>query len=331
MTHQPKSPIRIATRQSTLALWQARYVQGLLAAQGHSSELVTMTTAGDRIQDRFLHEIGGKGLFVKELENALAEGRADIAVHSLKDMPARLPEGFRLAAVLKRHSPNDQLILHPKHKGELSSIEADPLAWLARKGATVATASLRRSMLLHHLAPGCRTVGLRGNVDTRIRKLQESADWDAIILASASLERLDLFSQVLSVKLCEETFVPSPAQGALAIEVHDSSPAASAVEELSDASTMDEVSLERAVLARLGGDCTMPCSVYARSCFNKGHHIVHAVVLSQTFRCQARLEVAESWNASMIPAIVEKIMEVLSRDGLEHVMKELNLPMPKRG
>src|SRR5688572_32103807 len=170
----------IATRESRLALWQAEHVQSLLEQRGHQVSLLGMTTRGDQILDQSLSKVGGKGLFVKELEVALEEGRADLAVHSLKDVPMELPEGFALACVMEREDPRDALV-------------ANRFAQLADlpPGAVVGTSSLRRVVLLRALRPDLKVEPLRGNLDTRLRKLDEG-QYDAIVLAAAGLQRLSL-------------------------------------------------------------------------------------------------------------------------------------------
>jgi hydroxymethylbilane synthase len=177
----------IATRESRLALWQARHVQSLLTAQGHSVTLLGMTTKGDQILDRSLSKVGGKGLFVKELETALEEGRADLAVHSLKDVPMELPEGFALACVMEREDPRDAWV----------SSRYPRFADLPQ-GAVVGTSSLRRVALLRALRPDLHIEPLRGNLDTRLKKLDEGL-YDGIVLAAAGLKRLELGARIAQV------------------------------------------------------------------------------------------------------------------------------------
>ena len=179
-----KQEFVIATRESRLALWQAEHVQALLQARGLEVRLLGMTTRGDQILDRTLSKVGGKGLFVKELETALEDGRAQLAVHSLKDVPMELPEGFVLAAVLEREDPRDALV----------SSTFDSLAALPQ-GACVGTSSLRRVTQLKNLRPDLRIEPLRGNLDTRLRKLDEG-QYDAIVLAAAGLKRLNLDGRI---------------------------------------------------------------------------------------------------------------------------------------
>ncbi|MEG2798096.1 MAG: hydroxymethylbilane synthase, partial [Pseudomonas sp.] len=174
----------IATRESRLALWQAEHVQARLQARGHAVELLGMTTKGDQILDRSLSKVGGKGLFVKELEVALEEGRAHIAVHSLKDVPMELPEGFVLACVMEREDPRDAFV-SPNY----ASLADLP------QGANVGTSSLRRQVLLQALRPDLKITPLRGNLDTRLRKLDEG-HYDGIVLAAAGLKRLGLEARI---------------------------------------------------------------------------------------------------------------------------------------
>src|SRR5688500_11914333 len=200
------SQFTIATRESRLALWQAEHVRTLLEQRGHGVELLGMTTLGDQILDRSLSKVGGKGLFVKELEVALSEGRADLAVHSLKDVPMDLPAGFALACVLEREDPRDALV-----SNHFSSLEALP------PGAVVGTSSLRRLVLLKALRPDLKIEPLRGNLDTRLRKLDEG-QYDAIVLAAAGLKRLSLEHRICAVSE-PEAMLPAAGQGALGIEV----------------------------------------------------------------------------------------------------------------
>src|SRR5574343_1185120 len=198
--------LTIATRESRLALWQAEHVKSLLEQQGHRVTLLGMTTRGDQILDRSLSKVGGKGLFVKELEVALEEGRADIAVHSLKDVPMELPEGFALACVMEREDPRDAFV-SPK----FASLAELP------QGAVVGTSSLRRQVLLQALRPDLKIEPLRGNLDTRLRKLDEG-QYDAIVLAAAGLKRLGLQSRIRAV-FEPAQMLPAAGQGALGIEV----------------------------------------------------------------------------------------------------------------
>jgi len=241
----------IATRESRLALWQAEHVKSLLQARGLEVSLLGMTTQGDQILDRSLSKVGGKGLFVKELEVALDEGRADLAVHSLKDVPMDLPEGFVLACVMEREDPRDALV-SPQYE----SLAALPL------GAVVGTSSLRRVVLLRAARPDLKIEPLRGNLDTRLRKLDEG-QYDAIVLAAAGLKRLGLASRIRQV--FEPTLMlPAAGQGALGIEVRaDRTDLLAALAPLAHQPSWLAVSAERAVSRAMGGSCSMPLAAHA--------------------------------------------------------------------
>ena len=248
----PSTPIVIATRESRLALWQAEHVQALLRARGHTVSLLGMTTLGDQILDRSLSKVGGKGLFVKELEMALADGRADIAVHSLKDVPMELPDGFALACVMEREDARDAFV-SPHH----ARLEDLP------QGAVVGTSSLRRQVLLQALRPDLQIKPLRGNLDTRLRKLDEG-QFDGIVLAAAGLKRLGLQSRIRT-EFAPEQMLPAAGQGALGIEVRtDRSDLMEALATLAHLPTWIRVTAERAVSRCMGGSCSMPLAAYAR-------------------------------------------------------------------
>ncbi|CAB5705260.1 Porphobilinogen deaminase [Delftia tsuruhatensis] len=243
-------PVVIATRESQLALWQAEHVQALLRARGHEVGLLGMTTKGDQILDRTLSKVGGKGLFVKELEVALEEGRAHIAVHSLKDVPMELPPGFALACVMEREDPRDAFV-SPRYA---------TLAELPQ-GAVVGTSSLRRQALLQALRPDLRIEPLRGNVNTRLRKLDEG-HYDAIVLAAAGLMRLGLAGRIRA-KFDPADMLPAAGQGALGIEIRsDREDLAAALAPLAHQCTWLTVTAERAVSRCMGGSCSMPLAAH---------------------------------------------------------------------
>ena len=245
------TPLVIATRESRLALWQAEHVQALLRQRGLSVELLGMTTKGDQILDRTLSKVGGKGLFVKELEVALEEGRAHIAVHSLKDVPMELPAGFALACVMEREDPRDAFV--SPHYASLVQLP---------QGAVVGTSSLRRQVLLHALRPDLKIVPLRGNLDTRLRKLDEG-QYDAIVLAAAGLKRLKMDERIRSLFEPEE-MLPAAGQGALGIEIRsDREDLRLALQSLVDMPTWLRVTAERAVSRGMGGSCSVPLAAYA--------------------------------------------------------------------
>ncbi|MDE2092657.1 MAG: hydroxymethylbilane synthase [Burkholderiales bacterium] len=243
----------IATRESRLALWQAEHVQGLLKQRlGLAVGLLGMTTRGDQILDRVLSKVGGKGLFVKELETALEEGRAHLAVHSLKDVPMDLPEGFELAAVLEREDPRDAFV----------SVRYATLNELPR-GAKVGTSSLRRVVQLGALRPDLDVQPLRGNLDTRLRKLDDGG-FDAIVLAAAGLKRLGLERRIAS-RFEPEDMLPCAGQGALGIEVRaDAHALRERLASLTHRPTWLAVQAERAVSRALGGSCSMPLAAHAQ-------------------------------------------------------------------
>jgi hydroxymethylbilane synthase len=247
------SKIIIASRESRLAMWQAVHVQGRLSSLNPGAEVVIlgMTTKGDQILDRPLAEIGGKGLFIKELEVAMEEGRAHLAVHSMKDVPMVMPEGFVLAAISARENPRDAFVSN-KYAG-LDELPA---------GAVVGTSSLRRESILRAKYPQLVIKSLRGNLDTRLRKL-DAGEYDAIILAAAGLIRLGLENRIKSVLTAEQS-LPAPGQGALGIELVDGDATmAVVVAPLNDAETAHCVKAERAFSRALGGSCQVPLGGYA--------------------------------------------------------------------
>ncbi len=241
----------IATRESRLALWQAEHVKALLESRGLTVGLLGMTTRGDQILDRTLSKVGGKGLFVKELETALEDGRAQLAVHSLKDVPMELPDGFELAAILEREDPRDAWV-----SNQYESLAALP------QGACVGTSSLRRVVQLKALRPDLRIEPLRGNLDTRLRKLDEGG-YDGIVLAAAGLKRLGLAERIRGVFELGE-MLPCAGQGALGIEVRSED--AALIKQLSALThepTWLATQAERAVSRALGGSCSMPLAAHA--------------------------------------------------------------------
>ncbi len=245
--------VRIATRQSPLALWQAGHVATLLRAAhpGLDVSLIPMSTKGDRIQDRSLAAIGGKGLFIKELEVALEEMHADIAVHSMKDVPGDLPDGLVIACVLTRADPRDALL----------TARADCLIDLP-SGARVGTSSLRRQAQLLSMRPDLRIEALRGNVDTRLRRL-DHGELDAIILACAGLIRLGWESRI-TARLEPAACLPAVSQGIIGVECRaDDANTRAHLQALEDPATRTVMDAERAFAARLGGSCQSPIAAYA--------------------------------------------------------------------
>lgn len=241
----------IATRRSRLALWQAEHVKARLEALHLAVELLPMSTRGDELLDRRLDQAGGKGLFVKELETAMAEGRADLAVHSMKDVPADLPEGFVLAAISAREDPRDAFVSN--RYSRLADMPA---------GAIVGTSSLRRAAQVRERHPALELRLLRGNVETRIAKL-DRGEYDGIVLAVAGLVRLGLAARIRS-RLSLEESLPAPGQGALGIECLASrTDLLQTLAPLGDAGSALCVRAERAVSRALGGSCALPLGAYA--------------------------------------------------------------------
>ena len=247
--------IRFGTRGSDLALWQTRYVMALLQAAlpGQPVEYEIIKTRGDQVLDTPLPLIGGKGLFTAELESALHEERIDCAVHSLKDLPTEQPAGLVISAMTPRENPADVLISRSEY-----TLETLP------RGARVGTSSTRRAAQLLHLRPDLKMLDLRGNVNTRIQKaLDPEGDYDAIILAYAGVERLNMggvISQVLDV----ETMLPAPGQGAIAAQTRDEPALLDFFTRINDAPTALAVTAERAFLAGMGGGCSVPVAAYGR-------------------------------------------------------------------
>lgn len=244
--------LRIGSRGSQLALWQANHVAALLREQGHSVEIEIIKTTGDKITDVALAKVGTKGMFTKEIEDALADKRVDLAVHSLKDVPTELAPEFELAAIMKREDPRDAFI-----SVKYSRLEELP------QGARVGTSSLRRQCQLKALRPDLEIFPLRGNVDTRLRKL-ESGEYDAIILAAAGVHRLGLDKHVRS-RISADVMCPAVGQGALAIESRrDDHQTMGYLAFLNDAATRQAIECERALLGSLGGGCQVPIGAYAQ-------------------------------------------------------------------
>jgi hydroxymethylbilane synthase len=255
--------IVIGSRGSQLALWQARHIAGCIEKLGMETRLEIIKTTGDKITDVPLSQVGGKGLFTKEIEDALLAGAIDLAVHSLKDMPTRLPAGLTLAAIPEREDPRDALI--GKSLAELSA------------GAKIGTSSLRRAAQLHALRRGLVTENVRGNVDTRLRKLDEG-QFDAIVLAAAGLRRLGWAERIREL-IDVEVMCPAAGQGALAIETrHDGGAGQQIAAKLDHAATSAAVTAERSLLATLEGGCQVPIGAHAR--FDGGVLHLLAVVAS---------------------------------------------------
>jgi len=286
----------IATRESRLALWQAEHVKAALEQRfGLDVQLLGMTTKGDQILDRALSKVGGKGLFVKELETALETGAAHLAVHSLKDVPMDLPPGFVLAAVWEREDPRDAFV-----SNRYASLAELP------QGAVVGTSSLRRVVQLLGARPDLRIEPLRGNLDTRLRKLDEGG-YDAIVLAAAGLMRLGLESRIRA-RFEPQLMIPAAGQGALGIEVREESQELrTLLAQTAHRPTLLAVAAERAVSRGLGGSCSMPLAAHA---VWQGNTLVLDAALGDAatptkplLRVQARANVADEAAAAELGAL----------------------------
>ena len=257
--------IRIGSRGSQLALWQAHHVAGLLRGRGHVVEIEVIKTTGDRLQEVTFAQVGSKGMFTLEIEEALAAGRIDLAVHSLKDLPTELPEQFALGATPPRVDPRDVLVSR-----DFASFQELP------KGARVGTSSLRRRAQLRALRPDLEYVEFRGNVDTRLRKLGEGQA-EAIVLAAAGLDRLEK-TEWIRERIEPEVVCPAAGQGALGIEIRAGDVRVSQVVGfLNDPATRFAVTAERIALASLGGGCQVPIGVHCRPAAIGGYEILGAV------------------------------------------------------
>jgi len=297
--------LKIGSRGSQLALWQANHISALLREQGHEVEIEIIKTTGDKITDVALAQVGTKGMFTKEIEEALAEGRVDLAVHSLKDLPTELPPGFELVAITTRVNPRDVFL----------SVKYDSIAALP-KGARVGTSSLRRQAQLKVARPDLMIHALRGNVDTRVRKLEEG-EYDAIILAAAGLTRLGK-TQLVKEVLSEEFMCPAAGQGALGIEIRAGD------EEmrrhlafLDDPAARATTTCERALLNKLGGGCQVPIGAFAES-RDGGLHLTAVVA-----RADGSVILRETQNGNDPVALGELVGETLLQRGAEQILEDV--------
>lgn len=295
--------LRIGSRGSQLALWQANHIAGRLRERGHGVEIEIIHTTGDKITDVALAKVGAKGMFTKEIEEALAARQIDLAVHSLKDLPTELAAQFEIAAIPAREDPRDALC-----SAKYSDIDNLP------RGARVGTSSLRREAQLKAMRPDLEVHPLRGNVDTRLRKL-ESGEYDAIILALAGLRRLgktELVRQILTI----EVMCPAAGQGALAIETRaGDEDVHGALEFLDDAATRLETTCERALLKKLGGGCQVPIGANAK--FSNGTLHLEAVVASPDGKTVLR----ESATGTDPERLGELAAEALLRRGVAPILE----------
>lgn len=301
--------IRIATRQSPLALWQAEHVAERLrqAFPGLQTELVKMVTRGDKILDAPLAKVGGKGLFVKELEQGMLEGAADIAVHSMKDVPVEFPDGLHLAVILEREDPTDAFVSN-RYRG-LAELPAD---------ARIGTSSLRRQCQIKEKFPSAEILSLRGNVNTRLAKL-DAGEYDAIILASAGLKRLGLAGRI-TARLRPEESLPAMGQGAIGIECRiDDAEIHQYLKVLHDEETSIRVGAERAMNARLNGGCQVPIAGYAEICGQR--LLLRGLVGSPDGSVLHRAEAESSLDQA--EALGQRVADQLLAQGADKILREL--------
>jgi hydroxymethylbilane synthase len=297
--------LRIGSRGSQLALWQANHISALLRERGHEVELEIIKTTGDKITDVALAQVGTKGMFTKEIEDALAEGRVDLAVHSLKDLPTELPSGFELVAITERVNPHDVFL----------SVHYDCLDALP-KGAKVGTSSLRRQAQLKAFRPDLVIHPLRGNVDTRVRKLEEG-EYDGIILAAAGLTRLGK-TQLIKEYLSEEFMCPAAGQGALGIEIREGdTKMRKRLEFLNNADSHAATICERTLLNKLGGGCQVPIGAFAE--VKDGKLQLTGVVA----RPDGTEVLREQQSGSDAVALGELVGDTLLRRGADKILEDV--------
>ena len=297
--------LHIGSRGSQLALWQANHVASLLREQGHTVEIEIIKTTGDKITDVALAKVGTKGMFTKEIEEALAENRVDLAVHSLKDVPTELAPEFELAAIMKREDPRDAFI-SVRH----SALEDLP------QGAKVGTSSLRRQCQLKAMRPDLEVFPLRGNVDTRLRKL-ESGEYAAIILAAAGVHRLGLDKHVRS-RISPDIMCPAVGQGALAIETRrDDRQTLTLLAFLNHPETRQAIECERALLGALGGGCQVPIGAYAEAGEGKIH------LRGMVGRPDGSEILREEREGSDAGKLGREVAQTLLKRGAEQILKDV--------
>jgi hydroxymethylbilane synthase len=297
--------LRIGSRGSQLALWQANHIAALLRERGHQVEIEIIKTTGDKITDVALAKVGTKGMFTKEIEEALAEGRVDLAVHSLKDLPTEVPPGFEVAAITKREDARDGFVSR-----RYASIAELP------QSARVGTSSLRRQAQLRAVRPDLNIVPLRGNVDTRLRKLDEG-EYDAIILAAAGLKRLGRTEWMRNI-LPVEIMCPAVGQGALAIETRlGDGETVQYLAFLDDAAARTATTCERALLARMGGGCQVPIGAHAQV---NGKHIHLTAIVARPDGSSVLRDSGDGDNAEQLGnAVAERLL----RRGGEEILREV--------
>jgi hydroxymethylbilane synthase len=302
-------PLRIGTRGSLLAKWQAEYVRKLLfQATGVDAEIVIIKTAGDKLLHSPLTQIGGKGIFIKELEDALLEEKVDLAVHSVKDIPTDTPSRLVFPAVCRRDDVRDCLV----------SANGATLANL-RQGARVGTGSLRRQAQLRHTRPDLDIRDLRGNVDTRLRKV-ESGEYEAVVVSKAGLDRLGWSSRITEA-ISPEISLPAVGQGAIAVEARlKDTEAADALAKLDDLETRTAIIAERALLAALHGGCQLPLGAWAR--FERGELVMDACVCSLDGVQYVKQRAASPPDQAA--KLGERMAQLLIEGGAQRILEEVN-------
>jgi hydroxymethylbilane synthase len=308
--------LRIGTRGSELARWQANTVATLLRTRaGVDCEIVIIKTTGDRLSEATLSEIGGKRLFVKEIEDALAAGDVDLAVHSSKDMPAVLPDGLVIGAVLPREDARDAIVL--PHRTE-SPVSLEAIVAELGQQPRIGTSSIRRIAQLTRLFPGATFLPIRGNLDTRLRKL-DAGDYDAIVLAAAGLRRLQQGARI-SAYVPVDACVPAPGQGIIAVEIRDGDTStANIVASINDWPSRVALDAERAVVSRLGGGCQMPIGAYAT--IDDTSLSIKAVVVSGDGSRAAHAQI--DGRADEAEAAGNAAAEQLLADGAREILEEI--------
>lgn len=297
--------LRIGSRGSQLALWQANHIAALLRAHGYMVEIEIIKTTGDRLQEVTFAQVGSKGMFTKEIEEALGERRVDLAIHSLKDLPTDLPSGFALAAIMKREDARDAFI-----SKKYASLDALP------HHSHIGTSSLRREAQLHALRPDLKVTPLRGNVDTRLRKL-EAGEYDAIILAAAGVRRLGMEDAVREI-LPTAVMCPAAGQGALAVEIRNGDKAvAQHVEFLNDAAARATTECERALLRKLGGGCQVPIGAHATGDGGELH------LVARVARQDGSLVITEEGNGKNPLQLGAKVGERLLKRGADEILRQI--------
>lgn len=307
------APLRVGTRGSALALWQTEHVRGRLHAAGYATERIEIRTTGDLVQHVPLAQIGSRALFTKQIDDAMLEGRIDLAVHSLKDLPTTLPAGIALVAVGEREDPRDALV------------GRGPLQWTELpQGAVLATSSLRRRAQLLHLRPDLEVRDIRGNVDTRLAKLDAHPEWAGILLAAAGLVRLGLAGRI-GQRLPDEVMLPAPGQGALAVTARTGDAVASeaAARAADHRPTAHATAAERAFLRTLEGGCQVPVAAHA-TLAEDGRARLHGRVVSlRGERAVEGIETGVIRTDADADALGERLAERLLDDGAAEILAEV--------